>query len=118
MVFRALEYLQTGRYCKQYGYIDPQETEWKFPLPEIPEKDVLTLEELKELLHQTGVTWIDTIPLLAIAIANTEVMVDQAIKAASGSNGFSSKDLLVKLEKSYSTNEFDKIGFEEIRTNK
>lgn len=109
-VFKALEYLQTGQYSswRNHSYwIPPQDGTWKFPVIKPIEKDVLTLTEFKDFLHESGIYTIDKIPVLAINIAALEVVVDKAI---SQTNDL--QDLLVKLEEQSCTSEFDRIGFD------
>lgn len=109
-VFKALEYLQTGQYSswRNHSYwIPPQDGTWKFPVIKPIEKDVLTLTEFKDFLHESGIYTIDKIPVLAINIAALEAVVDKAISQTGDL-----QDLLVKLEEQSCTSEFDRIGFD------
>ena len=109
-VFKALEYLQTGQYSswRNHSYwVPPQNGTWKFPVIKPIEKDVLTLTEFKDFLHESGIYTIDKIPVLAINIAALEAVVDKAITQTNDL-----QDLLVKLEEQSCTSEFDRIGFD------
>lgn len=108
-VFKALEYLQTGQYSSWRGsyWTPPQDGTWKFPVIKPIEKDVLTLTEFKDFLHESGIYTIDKIPVLAINIAALEAVVDKAISQTDNL-----QDLLVKLEEQSCTSEFDRIGFD------
>ena len=109
-VFKALEYLQTGQYSswRNHSYwVPPQNGTWKFPVIKPIEKDVLTLTEFKDFLHESGIYTIDKIPVLAINIAALEAVVDKAINQTNDL-----QDLLVKLEEQSCTSEFDRIGFD------